>query len=243
MLYDENYKCRDEASEAFTGMELEHYKKLDLGEQFANHVNGTSRINQKENIALEMITYVKKTRLKNKIPLSSIIAKAEHEDQIADELEKIGERPIPKPSEEPAKKDKGLIDSENEDEEDDDEDGSDGDTKKGLPGKGKGAKKRKGDETESDETDSDESDSKGGQTGPKMATDDYDTVTKKIYGYLKLLGPKQDHKYIMLEEIETILFGRKKSGVFNKEVPYMYMSDDQIEFLLLGSEAPSFDDF
>jgi hypothetical protein len=42
-----------------------------------------------------------------------------------------------------------------------------------------------------------------------------------------------------LEEIEKLIFGEKTK---KKEIPYMYMSDDQVEFLLLGSESPSFDD-
>ena len=69
--------------------------------------------------------------------------------------------------------------------------------------------------------------------------DEYDETSVKIYDCLKLLDPSQDHKYVILEEIEKLIFGEKKK---KKEIPYMYMSDDQIEFLLLGSESPSFDD-
>lgn len=75
--------------------------------------------------------------------------------------------------------------------------------------------------------------------------DEYDAASIKIHDCLKLLDPGQDHKYVILEEIEKIIFGepeKKKSTKKGNEATYLYMSDDQIEFLLLGSQSPSFED-
>lgn len=53
--------------------------------------------------------------------------------------------------------------------------------------------------------------------------DEYDAVSIKIYECLQLFSPEQDHKYVILEEIEKLIFGEKTKKV---DKPYMYMSDD-----------------
>ena len=71
--------------------------------------------------------------------------------------------------------------------------------------------------------------------------DEFEEVSKKLCDFLRHLAPDQGHKYVVLEEIEKAIFG-DPGGVFTKALPALYMSDDQIEFLMFGSEAPSFED-
>ena len=66
-------------------------------------------------------------------------------------------------------------------------------------------------------------------------------VSLKIYKFLEDLGPSNNHKYVILEGLEEYIFG-KKGKQPKDSTDYIYMGQDEIEFLLLGSEAPCYDE-
>jgi hypothetical protein len=89
MLSDPEYKLRATVQRTFSGFSLESFKLMDLGKHYMNYVQGHNRIKTKENVALELVKFIKQRRLKEIFPLSTIIKKEKHEKAIIEDLKAL----------------------------------------------------------------------------------------------------------------------------------------------------------
>ena len=71
MLNDPTYKLRSLAQKVFNRLTVDQLKIMELGQQYQNHVDGNSRIKTENNVALEMIQYIKEE--KKRVSISAII--------------------------------------------------------------------------------------------------------------------------------------------------------------------------